>query len=133
MFFFCFVYFTPKVTQTPSSRLRNGGSILDGAVVAHHGRLHCQNGHARRGRAFAVRRDGGVGVCAGGGVGGSLGAAGGGADQGVPGVTCGSGDGSGKGNGHEAQALALKVLHGGTHVFLHQLRYLVLRHGQAVI
>lgn len=53
--------------------------------------------------------------------------------QGVPGVTGGGGDGGGEGDGHEAQTFALKVLHGGAHVFFHQLGHLVLRHGQGVV
>lgn len=43
------------------------------------------------------------------------------------GAAGGRGDGGGKGDWHEAEAFALEVLHGGAHVFFHELRYLVLR------
>lgn len=57
----------------------------------------------------------------------------GGVDQGVPGVTRGRGDGCGEGNGHEAETFALQVLHGRSHVFLHELRHLLLRHVEALV
>lgn len=61
--------------------------------------------------------------------------AGDGRGHGVAGVAGGGGggDGGGEGDGHEAQAFALEVLHGGTHVLLHELGHLVLRHRQAVV
>ena len=54
-------------------------------------------------------------------------------EEGVPGVTCGGGDGGGQRNRHEAEAFSLEVLHGGAHVFLHELGDLVFRHRHAVV
>ena len=54
-------------------------------------------------------------------------------DQGIPGMTGGGGDSGGERDGHEAEAFALKVLHGGAHVFFHELGHLVLRHGEGVV
>lgn len=101
-----------------NSRLGNGGGVLDGGVdgtVTEGGRLDGQNGHAGGRRTLAT-------------VGLEYWAVGG-----VPGVTCGSGDRRGQGNGHEAETLSLKVLHGGAHVFFHQLRNLVFSHHQGVV
>jgi len=50
-------------------------------------------------------------------------------DERVPGVTRGFGDGGGQRNRHKAETFPLQVLHGGPHVFLHQLRHLLLRRG----
>lgn len=56
-----------------------------------------------------------------------------GGGDGGSGVTGGGGDGGGERNGHEAETFPLKVLHGGPHVFLHQLRHLLFRHRHAVV
>ena len=113
-----FVDFAAKVSETAASRLGNGGCIFDGVTVTHSTRLHGQHGHAGRGGPITVGCNDRVGVVV---------------DQGVPDVTRGGGDGGGKGNGHEAEAFALQILHGGAHVFLHELGHLLLRHGQAVV
>lgn len=51
----------------------------------------------------------------------------------VSGVTRGFGDGSGQGNRHKAETFPLQVLHGGSHVFLHELGHLLLRRGEGVV
>lgn len=56
-----------------------------------------------------------------------------GGDHGVPRVTRGGGYSCGEGNGHEAETFALEVLHGGTHVFLHELSDLVLGDSHGVV
>lgn len=109
------------VGQLVLSRLRDGGGVFTGTVnptvTGHRGRLDGQHRHAGRGRPLpAVGCHHRVAV-----------------HQWVPGVTRGSGDGCCQRNGHEAEPFALQVLHGGAHVFLHELRDLLLRHSHAVV
>lgn len=112
-----------------SIQLGDGSGVFEGkftvSIASHVGGLDGQNGHARRGGASSVGVEQGVAV--------DLEAVVGGGGEGVPGVRGGGGDGRGEGDGHEAEPLPLEVLHGGSHVLLHQLRHLVLRHRHPVV
>lgn len=102
----------------PSSRLWDGSGVFNGSVgpaVSHRRWLDSQHGHAGWGGPLAVGCEEWV------------------VDDGIPGMTRSGGDGSGQGDGHEAESFPLQVLHGGTHVLLHQLCHLLLRHLQAIV
>jgi len=99
--------FDSKVNETARSGLGNGGGVFDEAV-AESGGVQGERGYSGGGGAIAV-------------------------GERVSGVTRGFGDGGGERNGHEAETFPLQVLHGGSHVFLHQLRHLLLRRRQGVV